>query len=41
MDFQAREKKTSAQRRWELYDAQMKNHNRIESWSMVDRRRLM
>jgi len=37
MDFQARAKKTSAERRQELYDLYMNNHERIDSWSMVDR----
>ena len=37
MDFQARDKKTTAKRRQELYDLYMKNHARIDSWSMVDR----
>ena len=37
MDFQARDKKTSAERRRELYDLYMENHDRIDSWSMVDR----
>jgi 3-methyladenine DNA glycosylase AlkD len=37
MDFQARDKKTSAERRSELYELYMNNHAHIDSWSMVDR----
>jgi hypothetical protein len=37
MDFQARNRKTSAARRKDLYDLYMDNHDRIDSWSMVDR----
>jgi len=37
MDFQARNKKTSAERRRELYELYMNNHAYIDSWSMVDR----
>jgi hypothetical protein len=37
MDFQARDKKTSAERRRELYELYMNNHAYIDSWSMVDR----
>ena len=37
MDFQARDKKTSAERRGELYELYMNNHAHIDSWSMVDR----
>jgi hypothetical protein len=37
MDFQARAKKTSAERRRALYDLYMNNHEHIDSWSMVDR----
>jgi 3-methyladenine DNA glycosylase AlkD len=37
MDFQARDRKAPAQRRRELYDLYMDNHDRIDHWSMVDR----
>jgi 3-methyladenine DNA glycosylase AlkD len=37
MDFQARDRKTAVQRRRELYELYMDNHDRIDSWSMVDR----
>jgi hypothetical protein len=37
MDFQARDRKTTAERRRELYDLYMDNHDRIDTWGMVDR----
>jgi 3-methyladenine DNA glycosylase AlkD len=37
MDFQARSKKTSAERRKELFDLYMKRHDRINTWDLVDR----
>ena len=37
MDFQARDRKTRAERRRELYDLYIANHDRIDTWSMVDR----
>ena len=37
MDFQARDRKTTAERRRELYDLYMDNHDRIDHWGMVDR----
>ena len=37
MDFQARDRKTTPERRRELYDLYMDNHDRIDNWGMVDR----
>jgi len=37
MDFQARNKKTSAERRKELFDLYLKRHERINTWDLVDR----
>lgn len=37
MDFQARSKKTSEQRRKELFDLYIKRHDRINTWDLVDR----
>ena len=37
MDFQARSKKTSTERRKELFDLYMKRHDRIDTWDLVDR----
>ena len=37
MDFQARSKKTSPDRRQELYELYMCNHGHIDTWSLVDR----
>src|SRR5688572_10853973 len=37
MDFQARDRKTTLERRRELYDLYMDNHDRIDHWGMVDR----
>lgn len=37
MDFQARNKKTSDERRKELFDLYIKRHDRINTWDLVDR----
>ncbi|MCC6501058.1 MAG: DNA alkylation repair protein [Anaerolineales bacterium] len=37
MDFQARSKKTSPERRKELFDLYIKRHDRINTWDLVDR----
>jgi 3-methyladenine DNA glycosylase AlkD len=37
MDFQARSKKTTDERRKELFDLYMKRHDRINTWDLVDR----
>jgi len=37
MDWQARSKKTSLQRRKELFDLYMRRHDRIDTWDLVDR----
>lgn len=37
MDFQARNKKTSNERRKELFDLYIKRHDRINNWDLVDR----
>ena len=37
MDFQARSKKTSADRRQQLYDLYIRRHDRINNWDLVDR----
>jgi 3-methyladenine DNA glycosylase AlkD len=37
MDWQARSKKTSAERRKELFDLYIKRHDRINDWDLVDR----
>ena len=37
MDFQARSRKTSPDRRLELYELYMNNHDHIDGWSLVDR----
>ena len=37
MDFQARSKKTSADRRKELFDLYIRRHDRINNWDLVDR----
>jgi 3-methyladenine DNA glycosylase AlkD len=37
MDFQARSKKTSEERRKELFDLYIKRHDRINTWDLVDR----
>jgi hypothetical protein len=37
MDWQARSKKTSAERRKELFDLYIRRHDRINDWDLVDR----
>jgi 3-methyladenine DNA glycosylase AlkD len=37
MDFQARDKKLSEEKRKELYDLYITRHDRINNWDMVDR----
>lgn len=37
MDFQARSKKTTDERRKELFDLYIKRHDRINTWDLVDR----
>jgi 3-methyladenine DNA glycosylase AlkD len=37
MDFQARSRKTTEERRKELFDLYIKRHDRINSWDLVDR----
>ena len=37
MDFQARNKKTSTERKMELFDLYIKRHDRINNWDLVDR----
>ncbi len=37
MDFQARSKKTSPERRKELFDLYIRRHDRINTWDLVDR----
>ena len=37
MDFQARNKKTDATRRKELFDLYIRRHDRINTWDLVDR----
>lgn len=37
MDFQVRSKKTSEERRKELFDLYIKRHDRINTWDLVDR----
>src|SRR5918996_802779 len=37
MDWQARSKKTPAERRKELFDLYIRRHDRINSWDLVDR----
>ena len=37
MDFQARDKKTSAERKKELFDLYISKHNCINNWDLVDR----
>lgn len=37
MDFQARWRKTTDQRRKELFDLYLKRHDRINTWDLVDR----
>jgi 3-methyladenine DNA glycosylase AlkD len=37
MDFQARDKKTTEERRKELYELYINRHDRINNWDLVDR----
>ena len=37
MGFQARSKKTSGERRKELFDLYLRRHDRINTWDLVDR----
>jgi 3-methyladenine DNA glycosylase AlkD len=37
MDFQARRKKTTEERKKELFDLYLQHHDRIDSWDLVDR----
>lgn len=37
MDFQARDKKISPEKKKELYDLYIKRHDRINNWDLVDR----
>ena len=37
MDFQARHKSTSAERKKELFDLYIRRHDRINNWDLVDR----
>jgi 3-methyladenine DNA glycosylase AlkD len=37
MDWQARSKKTTAERRKELFDLYLRRHDRINNWDLVDR----
>lgn len=37
MDFQARDKKTSVERKRELFDLYIRRHDRINNWDLVDR----
>lgn len=37
MDFQARSKKTTEERRKELFDLYIRRHDRIDTWDLVDR----
>jgi 3-methyladenine DNA glycosylase AlkD len=37
MDFRARDKKTTAERRKELFDLYIRRHDRINTWDLVDR----
>ena len=37
MDFQARSKKTTKERKKELFDLYIKRHDRINTWDLVDR----
>src|SRR5689334_18247913 len=36
MDFQARSKKTTPQRRKELFNLYIRRHDRIDTWDLVD-----
>ena len=37
MDWQVRDRKTTADRRRELYDLYIRRHDRIDTWDLVDR----
>ena len=37
MDFQARARKTSAERKRELFELYLRRHDRIDTWDLVDR----
>ncbi len=37
MDWQARDRKTSAERRRELFELYIRRHDRIDTWDLVDR----
>jgi len=37
MDWQARDRKTTAERRRELFDLYLRRHDRINTWDLVDR----
>ena len=37
MDWQARDRKTPAERRRELFDLYIRRHDRIDTWDLVDR----
>ena len=37
MDFQARNKKTTPERKKELFDLYIKRHDRIDNWDLIDR----
>ena len=37
MDFQARNKKTSLERKKELFDLYIRRHDRIDNWDLIDR----
>jgi 3-methyladenine DNA glycosylase AlkD len=37
MDYQARSKKTPAERKKEIFDLYIRRHDRIDSWDLVDR----
>lgn len=37
MDWQARDRKTSSERRRELFDLYIRRHDRIDTWDLVDR----
>ena len=37
MDFQARDRKLSAERKRELYELYLRRHDRIDTWDLVDR----
>jgi 3-methyladenine DNA glycosylase AlkD len=37
MDFQARSKRTTDERRKELFDLYIRRHNRINTWDLIDR----